>query len=87
MTEYKIGDSAQISKKITDLDVVQFSKITGDNNPLHLDEEYAKKSIFGERIVHGVLTLGLISSVIANRLPGSGSILISQEIIELSMNK
>ena len=79
MKNYKIGDKANLSKTISETDVYLFSGISGDFNPVHLNEEYAKKTIFKERIVQGVLTIGLISSVIANKLPGPGSILLSQE--------
>lgn len=76
----KIGDSAETIKKISNEDIVKFSEITGDLNPLHLDTEYAKKSIFKKKIAHGILVSGLISAVIANKLPGVGSIYLSQTL-------
>lgn len=60
--------------------VLEYSKVSGDKNPIHLDKEYASKTLFGRRIVHGALLVGYISSVIANDYPGKGSILLNQEI-------
>jgi len=77
---YKIGDSAQLSKTIKDEDIRIFAEVTGDKNPLHLDDEFASKTIFKRRIAHGILTAGLISSVIGNRLPGNGTIYLSQTL-------
>lgn len=80
MNKINVGQKAELSKTISETDVYLFSGISGDFNPVHLNAEYAKNTIFKERIVQGVLTVGLISSVIANKLPGAGSILLSQEI-------
>jgi 3-hydroxybutyryl-CoA dehydratase len=77
---YKIGDSAQLSKTIKDEDIRVFAEVTGDKNPLHLDDEFASKTIFKRRIAHGILTAALISSVIGNRLPGNGTIYLSQTL-------
>jgi 3-hydroxybutyryl-CoA dehydratase len=77
---YKIGDSAQLSKTIEDEDIRIFAEVTGDKNPLHLDDEFASKTIFKRRIAHGILTAALISSVIGNRLPGNGTIYLSQTL-------
>ena len=71
-------------KKITEEDVKQFSLISGDTNPVHLDVEYAKKSRFGIRIAHGILVASHISALIANKLPGRGSIYLSQSLKFLS---
>ena len=78
--ELKIGDSAQISKTITEADIELFARATGDFNPVHLDQAYAEKTLFKGRIAHGILSLGLISSVFGNILPGHGSIYLSQEV-------
>ena len=67
-------------KKITEKDVRQFSLTSGDTNPIHLDDEYAKKSRFGKRIAHGILVASHISALIANKLPGEGSIYLSQSL-------
>ena len=71
-------------KKVTEDDVNQFSMISGDINPIHLDDEYAKGTRFGKRIAHGILVASHISALIANKLPGEGSILLSQTLKFLS---
>jgi len=78
--ELKIGDSAQISKTITEKDINDFARVTGDFNPLHLDQAYAEKTIFKGRIAHGLLSVGLLSTVLGNILPGHGTLYLSQEI-------
>ncbi len=78
--ELRIGDSAQISNTITETVIHDFAKATGDFNPIHLDQAYAEKTRFKGRIAHGALSIGYISSVLANLLPGPGSIYLSQEI-------
>jgi acyl dehydratase len=76
----QLGDHAQLSKAFHQEEVECFAKITGDNNPLHLDEEYAKKTIFKTRIVHGMLVSSLFSSVFGTFLPGLGSIYLFQSM-------
>lgn len=76
----KIGDRASLTKTFTDEDVRQFAAISGDENPVHLDDEYAAQTPFKKRIAHGMLTAGLISAVLGTRLPGEGSIYISQSL-------
>lgn len=76
----EIGLKAELKKTLSFDDVKLFAQITGDNNPIHLDNEYAAETIFERPIVHGILTAGLISSVIANTLPGEGSIYLGQEL-------
>ncbi|MCK9198635.1 MAG: MaoC family dehydratase [Bacilli bacterium] len=78
--ELLVGAKASLTKKITDADVRKFSEVSLDTNPLHLDEEFAKTTIFGRRIAHGMISAGLISAVLANKLPGQGSIYLSQEL-------
>lgn len=78
--KFKAGDTASISKTITDDDIHRFAEVTGDHNPLHLDEEFAGTTRFGRRIAHGMLSASLISSVIANELPGQGSIYLGQTL-------
>ena len=80
LEDLKVGQSAQYKRKITEEDIDLFSKVSGDNNPVHLDEEFAKHSIFKKRIAHGFLSGSLISTVIATKLPGPGSIYLNQTI-------
>ena len=75
----KIGDRASRTKTITDEDVQLFARATGDTNPVHLDEAYAAESRFGRRIAHGMLSGSLISAILGNDLPGSGTIYLGQE--------
>jgi 3-hydroxybutyryl-CoA dehydratase len=75
-----VGDSAEVSKTITDEDVRAFAELTGDRNPIHLDESYAATTRFGRRIAHGMLGASLISTVLASELPGPGSVYLSQTL-------
>ena len=77
---FKAGDTASITKTITDEDIRKFADASGDHNPLHLDEEFAKTTRFGRRIAHGMLSASLISAVIAGDLPGEGSIYLAQTL-------
>ena len=76
--DIQIGDIAYFSKTITDSDIFQFAGLTGDFNPIHIDNEYAKETPFKERIAHGLLTGSFISTVIGMKLPGPNSIYLSQ---------
>ena len=76
----KLGDSAEITKKIEQADVDAFADLTGDHNPVHVDEEFAKTTRFGKPIAHGMLTASLISAVLANKLPGEGSVYLGQTL-------
>jgi 3-hydroxybutyryl-CoA dehydratase len=76
----KIGEFATREILITEEDVFTFAKLTGDNNPIHISEEYANNTIFKRRIVHGILVSGLISAILANDLPGEGTIYLKQEL-------
>ena len=80
LEDLKEGQSSSLSKTITDADITLFAGITGDTNPLHIDEEYAKTTIFEGRIAHGMLTAGLLSAVLGTRLPGPGAIYLSQNM-------
>ena len=75
-----LGDVKEFEIQVTDEMVREFAKITGDNNPLHLDDEFAKKSIFGKRIVHGMLVVSLISKVLGHDFPGAGTVYVSQSV-------
>ena len=74
------GMSASIAKTVTEADIILFAGISTDVNPAHLDEEYAKGTMFGGRIAHGMLSAGFISAVLANKLPGPGTIYLSQTL-------
>ena len=78
--DLEIGMSRTLERKITQNDILLFSKVSGDQNPVHLDEEYAQQTIFGRRIAHGMLTASLISAVIAEQLPGHGTVYLSQTL-------
>jgi 3-hydroxybutyryl-CoA dehydratase len=74
-----IGDSATRTKTITDEDVRNFAAATGDMNPVHLDDTYAAGTRFGKRVAHGMLTVGIISAILGNDLPGFGTIYLGQD--------
>src|SRR5574343_1621755 len=74
------GMSASLAKTVTEADIILFAGISTDVNPVHLDEEYAKGTMFGGRIAHGMLSAGFISAVLANKLPGPGTIYLSQTL-------
>jgi len=78
LDEITDGMTAVFSKTVTEADIVLFAGITGDTNPVHLDEEFAKPTMFKGRIAHGMLTAGFISAVFGTKLPGPGSVYISQ---------
>ncbi|MBA3343278.1 MAG: MaoC family dehydratase [Gemmatimonadaceae bacterium] len=75
-----VGDTAELSRTITAREVELFAEATGDNNPVHLDDEVAARSQFGGRIAHGMLTAGIVSAAIASRLPGPGAIYLGQTL-------
>ena len=85
--ELQVGDSAQFSKTVTETDVYLYAGITGDFNPAHVNEAYARKTYFGTRIVHGMLTAGFISTVLGTQLPGPGAIYLRQELTFLGAVK
>tara|TARA_Y100000022_G_C13114319_1_gene312742 strand:- start:203 stop:646 length:444 start_codon:yes stop_codon:yes gene_type:complete len=78
--DLEIGMSRMLERQITQKDIALFSEVSGDRNPVHLDEEYAQQTIFGKRIAHGMLTASLISAVIAEQLPGHGTVYLSQTL-------
>jgi len=75
-----VGDKATLSKTFLAQDVAVFAEVSGDHNPVHLSEEFATRTRFGRRIVHGMLTASLISAVLGTQLPGPGSIYLSQTL-------
>lgn len=74
------GMSATFSKTITEADIVLFAGVSGDNNAIHTNEEFARSTIFGGRIAHGFLSASVISAAVANRLPGPGTVYLSQSL-------
>jgi 3-hydroxybutyryl-CoA dehydratase len=78
--ELQVGQAAEMAKTVTEADIALFAGVTGDFNPVHVDAVAASQSRFGERIAHGMLSAGFISAVIAMRLPGPGSIYLSQSL-------
>lgn len=78
--ELVVGQFALHTKTVTESDVVMYAGITGDFNPMHIDQVYAEKTRFGGRIAHGMLTAGFISAVLGMKLPGEGSIYMSQSL-------
>ncbi len=75
--EIEIGESASFSKTISETDIYLFAGITGDFNPMHVNEEFAKKTMFGRRIAHGGIATSLIAPVLGTMLPGLGTVAIS----------
>lgn len=78
--ELQIGQQAEYRKTVTAQDILLFAVVSGDANPVHLDEDFAKGTVFKERIAHGMLTGSLVSAALAMRLPGPGSIYVSQSL-------
>ena len=78
--DIEMGMTRYVRKIITDQDIEKFAEISTDHNPVHLDDEYARDTIFEGRIAHGMLTAGLVSAVIGEQLPGHGSIYMSQNL-------
>ncbi|HEX8971210.1 MaoC family dehydratase [Oryzihumus sp.] len=75
-----VGDSTSLSKTIGEVDVTLYAAVSLDTNPAHLDEVHAAETPFGKRIAHGMLTAGLISACLGTRLPGPGTIYLSQDL-------
>ena len=75
--DLEIGMSAESKHTITAEDIDLFAQVSGDRNPLHMDEEFAKETVFGQRIAHGALSASFISGVLGNDLPGPGSIFVA----------
>ena len=78
--DLQLDQTDKLERKITEKDVDNFAKLTGDNNPVHTNLEFAKKTIFKQKVAHGFLSASLISTLIATKLPGPGSIYLSQNL-------
>ncbi|TFG20003.1 MAG: MaoC family dehydratase [Promethearchaeota archaeon] len=78
--DFNVGDKAEHTKIIQEEDIQAFAKLSGDYNPLHVNAEYAKSTIFKQRIAHGMISASLISAVLGMHLPGPGAVYMSQEV-------
>ena len=78
--DIKVGDKASMAKTVTEYDVYTFAGVTGDFNPVHIDAEFAKTTMFQGRIAHGMLSAGFISAVLGTALPGKNTIYLGQEL-------
>jgi 3-hydroxybutyryl-CoA dehydratase len=78
--DIKVGDKASFSKTVSESDIYNFAGISGDFNPVHINEEFAKTGLFKTRIAHGFLAASLISTVLGTKLPGPNTIYLSQEL-------
>ncbi|MCF7921956.1 MAG: MaoC family dehydratase [Candidatus Marinimicrobia bacterium] len=78
--DLKVGDKVSVTKKFAESDILHFSKLSLDTNPIHVDADYAGASIFGQRIVHGMLVASLFSGLLGMKLPGEGSIYLGQSL-------
>lgn len=78
--DIELGMEASFAKTVSEADIVSFADISGDKNPVHLDADYAAKTMFKDRIAHGMLTAGYLSAVFGMQLPGPGAIYISQTL-------
>jgi 3-hydroxybutyryl-CoA dehydratase len=80
LEDLTVGQSAELTRVVDEAAIVAFAQVTGDNNPVHLDEAYAAGTPFKARIAHGMLSAGYISAVIGTKLPGPGAIYMSQQL-------
>ncbi len=80
LEDLEVGMEASFAKTVTDADIVLFAGISGDTNPVHIDEEAAQNSVFEGRIAHGMLTASFVSTVLGTKLPGPGCIYLSQSL-------
>lgn len=78
--DLKVGQAATIEKTVTEKDIQAFGEATGDFNPVHFDEEYAKGTLFRGRVAHGALSIGFISALLGMKLPGEGTIFVSAKV-------
>ena len=81
LDELKPGMSATTNNTVTERDVQLFGEATGDMNPVHFDENYARKTVFRGRVAHGILSVGFVSAIMGTKLPGEGTIILSASIV------
>jgi 3-hydroxybutyryl-CoA dehydratase len=75
-----LGQCASLMRTVMETDVIDFAQVSGDNNPIHLSDDYAASTKFGQRIAHGMFTASLISAVIGTQMPGPGAVYLSQTL-------
>lgn len=80
LDEISLGQEAEFSKTVSEGDIQGYADVSGDTNPVHLDEQFAKTTIFKTRIAHGMLSAGFISAILGTKLPGPGCIYLSQSL-------
>lgn len=80
VAEINVGDKASMIRTFTEADVFAFAGVSGDINPVHVDPNFAKSTIFKQRVVHGMFTASMISALLANELPGIGTIYLGQTL-------
>ncbi len=80
LEDLEVGQTASLARTVSESDVYTFAGITGDSNPVHINQEFAETTLFKERIVHGMFSAGLISAVLGTRLPGPGAIYLDQTL-------
>jgi 3-hydroxybutyryl-CoA dehydratase len=80
LEELEVGQTAELKRTVAESDLTAFAAVTGDDNPLHLDEAYAAATPFKGRIAHGMLSAGYISAVLGTQLPGPGAVYVSQTL-------
>lgn len=80
LEDLSVGQSARRAHRVTEADVDAFAAVSGDHNPVHMDEAFAKTTRFGGRIAHGMLAAGYVSAVLGNELPGPGAVYVSQSL-------
>ena len=78
--QFQVGEFAELTRAFNDADVLAFARLSGDVNPVHLDAKAAAQSRFGQRVVHGMLTASLFSTLLGTRLPGPGTVYVSQNL-------
>lgn len=80
INDFKVGDIARSTREIIESDLVEFARLSGDSNPIHLDDVYAAKTVFKRRIAHGLFLGSFISALIASEMPGEGAIYLKQSL-------
>lgn len=78
--DLEVGQEASMSRVVSEADIVAYAALSGDYNPVHLDPDYASRTVFKERIAHGILSAGYISALFGMKLPGPGAIYVSQTL-------